>query len=386
MTGLGGKDILFVSNGHGEDTIAAAILDELALDEERRSRIAAWAQVGGGQRYRDRQVDVLGPSQNLPSEGFGTVSVANFLRDLQAGFVGAYLQQARFARSLRGQPQILVAIGDIVPLMAGALSGMRTLFYSAPKSAHYGGYDGHTAIERYFMKRCETIWVRDPLTADKLSRKGVAAEFLGNPMMDGLNGRRDPALRPEGRAIAALLAGSRGDAVSNTTTLLAALVKTNTPFHGLIAAHDGLDIQDLLANLPNGWSGENDELRHMNGATAVVLKCRFADALCSADIAVGMAGTANEQAVGLGLPLIAVPGSGNQGAAFQRMKARYFGKSAINVTHDPADIASGMDQLMADPDRRAAMADAGRALMGKPGGSAAIAADIARRVGWETAP
>ena len=378
-------DVLFVSNGHGEDAIAAAILDELAPDEARRSRIVAWPQVGTGQRYTDRGIVTLGPQQDLPSEGFGTVSLGNFFKDLRAGFVGSYLRQARYARSLRGQAQLLVAIGDIVPLMAGGLSRMRTLFYSAPKSAHYGGYDGHTPIERVFMKRCDAIWTRDPLTADRLTRTGVRAQYLGNPMMDGLEGKSDPRLRPQDRTVAVLLAGSRADAVTNTATLLALLGAAKTPCHGLIAAHDGFESENLQRELPYGWSVENESFVHSGGATAILLKGRFRDALNAADVAVGMAGTANEQAVGLGIPLIALPGAGNQGAAFQRMKARYFGSSAINVENDPRVGAEAFDALASDPDRRARMAEAGRKLMGPPGGSAAIAKAIAFHAGWEAA-
>lgn len=382
-------DILFVSNGHGEDTIAAAILDRLAPDREQRARIAAWPQVGTGQRYRDRGIATLGPEHHLPSEGFGTTSLPAFLRDLREGFVGTYARQARFARALRGNPQLMVAIGDIVPLMAGALSGMRTLFYSAPKSAHYGtgaGDDGHDRLDRYFMKRCETVLVRDALTAERLAGRGMPARFVGNPVMDAAAGAA--SLRPATGRVVVLLAGSRADALENTGILLAGLAAAATPedgpLHGLVAAHDGFDPSVL--RLPDGWSVTGETLSHRSGATAKIVKHRFADALASADIALGMAGTANEQAVGIGLPLIAVPGAGNQGPAFQRMKDRYFGAAARSVTADPGAIGATLDTLLADRDLCARMGAAGRALMGPPGGSAAIAALIAQAAGWEARP
>lgn len=375
-------DILFVSNGHGEDAIAGAILDHLAPDPDRRARIIAWPQVGRGRRYRDRGIATLGPEHHLPSEGFGTVSLKAFLKDLRAGFIGTYLAQARFARSLRGAPQVMVAIGDVIPLLAGHLSGMRTIFYSAPKSAHYGSQTGHDRLDRYLMARCEHVLVRDQLTAQRLSQSGTKAAFLGNPMMDWAEGTRDAALRPASKTIVALLAGSRSDAATNTATLLAGLSAATRPVHGLIAAHDGFDTGTFGDHLPNGWRASGQHLTHTAGATAQFVLHRFGDALASSDMAIGMAGTANEQAVGLGLPLIAVPGAGNQGAAFQAMKDRYFGRAAHPISAAPSAIGDAIDMLIADPERGAAMGQAGRALMGPPGGSAAIAKLIAQTAGW----
>ncbi len=383
MTLPDGTELFFVSNGHGEDEIAASILDALAPTDAQRTRIAAWAQVGHGDRYKARGIKTLGPEHHLPSEGFGTVSIGNFVKDLKAGFIRTYFDQARYARTLRGSPALMVAIGDIIPLLAGRLSGMQTLFYSAPKSAHYGGYDGHTVLERHLMKRCTKVMARDALTAKRLTRSGVRAECLGNPVMDRLDGTRDTKLRPTGKTVVVLLAGSRADAVQNTRTLLAGLANAASDCHGLIAAHPGLEETALLANLPTGWSVSGHDLTHRSGATATLMKARFADALASADLALGMAGSANEQAVGLGLPLIAVPGAGNQGPAFQRMKARYFGASALSVEADPTAMGAALDRLIADPARRLDMAEAGRELMGPRGGSQAIAQEIAAHLAWE---
>lgn len=383
-------EILFVSNGHGEDAIAAAILDELAPDPARRARIAAWPQVGTGKRYKDRGIMTLGPEHNLPSEGFGTVSLPAFLKDLRSGLLGTYLAQAGFARSLRGKRALLVAIGDLVPLLAGALSGLQTLFYSAPKSAHYGGYDGHDVLDRWAMKRCDAVLTRDAFTAERLVKKGIDAQCLGNPVMDGLTysgptpGGR--AHGSDGRPRIVLLAGSRADAVTNAATLLAGLAAAARPCHGVIAAHDGFGEEALRAALPEGWSANGPLMTHSGGATAEIFQNRFAEALATADLALGAAGTANEQAVGVGLPLIAVPGAGNQGAAFQRMKRRYFGAAARSVSADKADIGTAIDALLADPKLCADMGAAGRTLMGPPGGSAAIAGLIAQTAGWDRAP
>lgn len=381
-------DILFLSNGHGEDEIAGLILDRLAPGAAERARIAAWPMVGDGARYAARNIETIGPRNELPSEGFGTVSLPAFLADLRAGFFGTYLSQARFARRLRGTAKAAVAIGDIVPLAAALLSGLPTLFFSSAKSARYGGTDGHNALERVLMRRAAKVFVRDTRTARQLAINGVEAAFLGNPMMDGVAEADGADLRADGRLTLALIPGTRADAPDNARLLLEATAASGE-VHGLLTAAPSFDLEALTQALPAGWTktsrtGERLDLAHASGATVTVPRGRFADALAAADIAIGMAGTGNEQAVGLGLPLIAVPGAGNQGAAFHAMKTRYFGAAALPVRPDAEAIADAVRLLAADPEKRAAMAEAGRALMGPPGASAAMAAEIRALAGWET--
>ncbi|MFN3145749.1 MAG: hypothetical protein ACE368_11095 [Paracoccaceae bacterium] len=118
-------------------------------------------------------------------------------------------------------------------------------------------------------------------------------------------------------------------------------------------------------------------LRHRTGAAALFVKGRFADVLYASDMVAGMAGTANEQAIGLGLPLVAVPGQGNQGPADLRMKMRYYGPAALFAPREPDAVARAIRDVLSDPVRRREMAAAGRERMGAPGASAAIAARVA---------
>ncbi|MDJ1008426.1 MAG: lipid-A-disaccharide synthase-related protein [Paracoccaceae bacterium] len=380
-------DIFVFSNGHGEDEIGGLVLDRLARTDAERARIAAWPMVGDGARYIRTGVATFGPRNDLPSEGFGTMSLPAFLRDLRSGFVGTYLSQIRFARSLRGKPKAILAIGDVVPLAAATLAGGPALFFSSAKSAHYGGTDGHNPLERALMRRAARVLVRDARTARQLGVNGVAARFIGNPMMDGVAGGEGSAFRAEGRRVLALIPGTRADAPANARLLLDAAARLNTVLC-LLPAHDGFDLAALESVPPPGWRVSAAEegalaLSHDGGAEAIVAKGRFADMLAASEIAVGMAGTGNEQAVGLGLPLIAVPGSGNQGAAFHAMKRRYFGAAAIDARPDPSAIAGATRRLAEDPRKRAAMGEAGRALMGAPGAAAAIANELRALAGWE---
>jgi uncharacterized protein (TIGR03492 family) len=371
--------ILFLSNGHGEDAIGARIHAALGLPAR------AWAMVGEGTAWRQAGVEVIGPANRLPSEGFGTLTLAHFLRDLRAGFLGTYLRQAAFARRLADY-RLAVAVGDIVPLAAAHLARLPVAFVSCAKSAWYGGPTGrgtgHDRLDHALMRRAAAVFPRDALTAARLAAAGVPVRDRGNPMMDGLDPRDPAALCPPGETAVALLPGSRADAADNARLLLDAAAGL-PGVRALVAATPSLDVARAIPPdwTPHPWDAPlpgapHTALRHAGGARALIVTDRFADCLHAASLAIGMAGTANEQAVGLGLPLIAVPGLGNQGAAFVAMKAAFFGPAAVTVPRDPAAIASAAAALLADPDRRAAMGAAGRARMGPPGAAAAIAADI----------
>ncbi len=374
--------LLIASNGHGEDDIAGRILDALRAQAPGLA-VEGWAMVGQGNAYLRRNVPLAGPANLLPSEGFGTLSLRHFLRDLRHGFLPVYARQARFARGLRGRYRMILAVGDIVPLAAGWLSRTPTAFVSCAKSAWYGGRDGHDALDRALMRRAVAVFPRDSLTAERLAAARVPVRNLGNPMMDGLDPTDPAALIPKGTTGIAMLAGSRQDAGDNTGFLLDAAARVEGPgLRFLFAAHPSVDVAGAAqAAIASGrWypmpPGPHLHLATATGNEAILAIDRFADMLHAASLAVGIAGTANEQAVGLGVPLIAVPGSGNQGAAFVAMKAQYFGPAAESTPRDPGAVARMIARLLADPARRAAMGAAGRLRMGPAGASAAIAAAI----------
>ena len=78
-----------------------------------------------------------------------------------------------------------------------------------------------------------------------------------------------------------------------------------------------------------------------SGAEAIMAKGALADAARLALAAVGMAGTANEQAVGLGVPLIAVPTRGPMGEIRQTKDEvflgppRYFRTEILSPSQPP---------------------------------------------------
>ncbi|MBK8457212.1 MAG: hypothetical protein IPL47_08995 [Phyllobacteriaceae bacterium] len=207
--------------------------------------------------------------------------------------------------------------------------------------------------------------------------------------MDGLDPLHDDLGLPADAVAIAMLPGTREDAAANAADLLDAAAAIRpagvdpTRLRFVFAAHDRLDFA-AVASRATGWSrtadGERLTLVAPDGAHALVVRGRFNETLAAASLVIGMAGTANEQAIGLGLPLIAVPSAGVQGENYVRMKARYFGDAAVTVAREPAAIAAAVEAILSDPAKRARMAAAGRERMGGPGASAAIAAEVRRRL------
>ena len=273
----------------------------------------------GGGRVRRRAVTTMtSPRLNSCSCAGSAPSAAAagtlklFARDLKAGFIATHLAQARFARAIRGRYDLMLAVGDIVPLAAGLLSRTPMAFVSCAKSAYYGGSDGHTGSERWLMRsRCRAVFPRDGLTAERLTANRVPNTYLGNPMMDGLEAT-DPARFGAGAIV--MLAGSRKDATENAAFLLSA-ARLDQPDLGqpglryLFPCHPSVDLARVAALSPDWTRADWDHpltvphlcLQSGSGAKALLMAGAFADMLHAGRLAVGMAGTANEQALGLGL-------------------------------------------------------------------------------------
>lgn len=209
-------DLLAVSNGHGEDAIAAHLLHRLAARYPEKV-LAAFPLVGQGLAYDQAGVRVLFRSRPMPSGGFGWQSLRLFLQDVAAGFLSLTVAQADALRRLRARVKALLLVGDIYPVILTAAYPVPKLLVATARSDYIAP---HLAVEARMMARsCRVVFARDALTAAGLRRQGVQAVCLGNVMMDML----EPAGLPLGidpdRPVLALLPGSRRDAPDNLAAL-----------------------------------------------------------------------------------------------------------------------------------------------------------------------
>lgn len=403
--------LLCLSNGHGEDVIAVRIIE--ALRQQRNQiEIAAMPIVGDGSAYHRSNVSIIAPVKKMPSGGFIYMDGRELWRDVQGGLISLTLAQLKAVRGWGKEGGSILAVGDIVPLLFAWLSGTNYCFVGTAKSDYYlrdeVGWLRAPAFwerkmgsvylpwERWLMKnrRCLGVFPRDGLTTDILKQFRIQAYNFGNPMMDGLSPEvpivEEAETHRSMRIL--LLPGSRfPEALRNWELILEAvenilLRETKRRLCFLAAIAPSLERLPFCERLEAwGWQRDTtkpsslpitDEegLTFKKGFTSLLLTQKtYHSCLLASDVAIAMAGTATEQFVGLGKPVITFPGKGPQyTAVFAEAQTRLLGISVILVK-EPSQVALALHQLFTDPDRLQLIAENGKRRMGQPGAAFRIA-------------
>lgn len=427
--------LLCLSNGHGEDVIALRILQALQ-QQASQLKLAALPIVGEGHLYRDHGIPIVGQVQSMPSGGFIYMDGRQLARDLQGGLLQLTLAQLRAVKTWAKQGGMILAVGDIVPLLFAWWSGATYAFVGTAKSEYYlrdeqgwlprqskferlERWSGSVYLpwERWLMghPRCQAVFPRDSLTCAVLKQWAIPAYDLGNPMMDGLEvsnadfsneNQENQVTIEEGKRLRfeqspiplaelqrltfVLLPGSRPpEAYQNwqvivqavSALLLALGNQRQLLFLGAIAPQ--LDLAPLqqtlegfgwqLADIPQNANQFDRLVFKQYRACLILTKSGFNSCIHQADIALAMAGTATEQFVGLGKPAITFPGAGPQFTPkFAEAQTRLLGP-AITLVEQPTHVVGIVQSLLRDPDRLQLIQASGRRRMGTPGAAQRIA-------------
>lgn len=401
--------ILCLSNGHGEDIIGLRILQALQ-QLPGAPEIDVLPIVGEGKLYQSAGFSLIGKVQAMPSGGFIYMDGKQLARDIQGGLVKLTLAQIQAVKDWGQQPEAVgvLAVGDIVPMLFAWRTGKPFVFVGTAKSEYYlrdeedwlerdSWWDDRLAVltgsvyypwERWLMQRrnCRGIFPRDRITAENLQRLGLPAFDLGNPMMDGLawdgDGKHD-------ELTIALIPGSRvPEAYGNWDLMLKAVDRLGDrlqrPVTLLAALAGGLDRDRLLEGLAFWRKGEEGSFTNGLSGRKVTLKLmpgRFAEVLGRSDMALAMAGTATEQFVGLGKPVVTISGQGPQFTPqFAEAQVRLLGESVIWVK-TPEAVAGVMKQVLEDSDRLQDIRKNGLRRMGREGAAERIAAQMMKGFG-----
>ena len=396
--------LLCLSNGHGEDIIAVRILQALQ-QLPNCPEIAALPIVGEGHFYQKAGIPVIGTVKAMPSGGFVWMDSRQLARDLQGGLVQLTIAQIKTMRSWAKEGGLILAVGDIVPMLFAWLSGAPFAFVGTAKSEYYirdekgwlprqSWWDDrlerwtgciYQPWERWLMTRpqCKAVFPRDRITATTLKRFGIPAFDLGNPMMDGLAAE----VEPDQELTIALIPGSRiPEIYANWEIILQSLDgmlrQMGKPFKGIAAIAPGIELGELEHTLQEYRWQKVQENTYVNGsgqnkAALELMPGRFAECIQKATIAIAMAGTATEQFIGLGKPAFIIPGAGPQfNPQFAEAQTRLLGMS-VTLVEQPKQMASAINMLFDDPDRLRAIAENGRRRMGEPGAANRIAQQLA---------
>lgn len=356
--------VLFVTNGHGEASIAARIAHDVrALAPVRTEHLALVGERFGGPEFAD-----VGPQRAMPSGGLVAMgNVRAFARDLGAGWLGLFAAQLRFLRAAGARYAAVVAVGDAYAAALARLARRPWVFVGTAKSEYVAPYG---AVERTIVAAAARIFVRDAATADALRRHGVRAEAPGNVIAD--LPIEDARYAWPGPVRIALLPGSRERAYADAARIaeIADRVAARVPgVAAVLSVAPGLDrarFAPLFARYPalGAWTGGIGGI--LNGAT----------------LAIGQAGTANEAAAACGIPVVALELNGDRRDGWYRMRQERLLADAMRVVPGDPDAATGaIVTLLNDPARLARMSAAGRERMGPGGGAAAIARAIAELAG-----
>jgi len=405
------QKLLLLSNGHGEDTIAIQIgqaWSEL-VQASSAETLAALPLVGEGHSYQKLGIPLIGPVKAMPSGGFNNMDARELWRDVRGGLWGLTQAQLGSLRQWAQQGGNILAVGDIVPLALAWLSGAAYGFVGTAKSEYYlrqpsGEWLSTTAPwerwlgsayypwERWLMTRplCRAVFPRDRLTHETLLNQGVPSQALGNPMMDGLGDcQYSPApLQPGQTLTLLLLPGSRSpEAERNWRMILQSLASVmdcfpDRPIKFLAAIAPSLTLDPFINSVgDHPWqpvktdSFADDPVHHWQrqNARLTLSQQGFTDYLHQSQGAIAMAGTATEQFVGLGKPVVTLPGEGPQfNPYFARRQTWLLGESVILVDR-PDQVGATFNQLLQDGQRLTAIARNGRERLGEAGAAQRIA-------------
>ena len=386
--------ILLISNGHGEDLNASIIAVALGRLYP-QLQLSAMPLVGAGNAYRRLGIEIICPTQNLPSGGFVYMDWRQLWRDWQAGLVGLTWQQLCCIWQVRRSPSydLVVAVGDILPLLFAHLSHIPFMAYLVSTSAYYENRLILPLTARWILRsqRCQAIFTRDHYTAKLMTVQGFQrTACLGYPIMDVLPQQDRDLHLGAGEVMVCLLCGSRlPEAQTNLLLLLqvcALAQKLNLGWQWRAAIVPQMRGQVLQATATMaGWAYAEQvdcelisDLR--SGAEIYCFSDAFADILHRADVVVGMAGTAIEQAVGLGKPVVQLVGQGPQFTyRFAEAQQRLLGESVQTCFH-PQEVVAVIQQVLADADYRQRCQINGQERVGGAGGAEKMAHTIAQQI------
>ena len=392
------RPILLLSNGHGEDLSGALIGRAL---QERGLVVEALPLVGHGRAYEQAGIRRRGRTREYSTGGLGYTSALGRLTELVQGQVLYLLSRLLLLLRIARRYQLILVVGDVVPVMAAWLSGRPTATYLVAYSSHYEGklrlpWPCGPCLRQ---RRTRAIYSRDALTAaDLTGQLQRPVHFLGNPFFDGALSSSEP-LRGQPIQRLGLLPGSRlPEALHNLELMLRVLERLPEPLRpaerlGLHAALVGKLTPQEVAPLASrlGWKLqlEGDERCSLQrGPLRLQLEWgRFAAVVQQCDLLLSMTGTAAEQCVGLGKPVLQLVGDGPQFTAnFAEAQRRLLGPglfcaSGAGGSEEQLDgTAVLLEQLLArllsDGGWQAALQQLGLERIGSGGGAARMAADL----------
>ena len=182
--------------------------------------------------------------------------------------------------------------------------------------------------------------------------------YSGNPIMDGIGPHQTIDKQP-GESIIGFLPGTRIDDIQKNIEdfekIAIELKRLNRKFNFIIALKDKAQLEKNASFIIDS----------------------FENVIYNYEIVIGLSGTGNEQAAGIGKPVIAFVGRGAQyNKKFAKAQGQLLGASLSVVKRNPKRVAEEVWEILNDKSRMNYMGKTGMVHMGRPGAVAAIVREI----------
>ena len=370
----GPNRFLFISNGHGEDAIAAAIVASMP----KSAMVEAYPMIGAGNAYAG-VCPVVGPRATLASEGWRNVK-GSLRRDIATGGLGTVPPALNFLRQIKGKYDRVVVVGDMVGVLACYFTGHRGLYYlDVYKTGAARLYSGP---ERWTIKQaCKTVFCRADNLARSLEHIGVDARSAGNVMMDTIpHGDYDAQARRQRPLAVTLLPGSRALTAESFALQVAALRSVPGELRPdvFLAVAGNISVDELAkkAGLKRTTmlSVESADLGELSDGDLTIHMARggaMGNLLAVSDLVLSQAGTATVQALGLGKPAITFVNQRDRRSRFND-EQMLFGEARTVVPAEAPAVGAALRKLLGDDEERRRLANIGRQRIGGPGAMQAI--------------
>ncbi len=330
--------ILILSNGHGED-LSGSLLAKRFIKSG--YSVHALPIVGKGNHYEKEKIKIIGKTKEFSTGGIGYNSFKGRLTEIFGGEIFYFLKRLYLTYKIRKKYDYFFVVGDIVPVFFAWICKKDFFTYLVAYSSHYEGKLKLPWPSKFFLlsKKSKKIYTRDSLTANDLTfqlKKKVS--FLGNPFMDKFFSK-DKELKNSEFSIG-LFPGSRFPEMQENFVLILEVLEELSDLRyfqkiefnfAVVNALSSSKIKEIFQN--RKWLNlekikQKDLLKFQYKSLEVNIYWNsFDQILLKSRLCISMAGTAAEQAIGLGKPVIQIEGKGPQFTkSFAEAQRRLLGK------------------------------------------------------------
>ena len=330
--------ILILSNGHGEDLSGSLIAKQFVKSGY---SVHALPIVGMGKHYEKENIKIIGKTKEFSTGGIGYNSFNGRLNEIFGGEIIYLLTRLYLTYKIRKKYTYFFIVGDIIPIFFAWICNKSFFTYLVAYSSHYEGKLKLPWPSKFFLlsKKSKKIYARDLLTADDLTlqlKKKVS--FLGNPFMDKFFLRNKQFKKSEFSI--GLFPGSRFPEILDNFILILEVLESLSDFSyfqkiefnfAIVNALSSSRIREIFKK--RKWVClEKNNKKNLLKFKYKFLKVNlfwnsFEEILLKSTFCISMAGTAAEQAIGLGKPVIQIEGKGPQFTkSFAEAQRRLLGK------------------------------------------------------------